>query len=128
MFSLPAPLQDGCLRQDCGPTATNLKKVGDTYTDMKSFDGPALTLFHLAFSFIVRNTRTISRFVKGNPLREDLAPYPEATVREALINALAHRDYSGASGGIAIHVFPGRLEIWDPGGLPAGISAESLDR
>ncbi|MFM7925766.1 MAG: RNA-binding domain-containing protein [Planctomycetaceae bacterium] len=103
-------------------------KAGDTYTDMKSFEGPALTLFHLAYSFILRNTRTISRFVKGNPIRQDLPLYPEAAVREALINALAHRDYSSASGGIAIHVFPGRLEIWNSGGLPAGVSAESLGR
>ena len=37
---------------------------------------------------------------------------------EALINALAHRDYSAASGGVSIHVYPHLLEIWNSGPLP----------
>ena len=104
----------------------NSDKAGDKFADMKSFEGPAMTLFEQAYSFIVRNTRTISRFIKGNPVRQDSPLYPEAAVREALINAFAHRDYSSASGGIAIHVFPRRLEIWNSGGLPPGVKAESL--
>ena len=106
----------------------NSDKAGDKFADMKSFEGPAMTLFEQAYSFIVRNTPTISRFIKGNPKRQDSQLYPEAAVREALINAFAHRDYSSASGGIAIHVFPRRLEIWNSGGLPPGVTAESLGR
>ena len=104
----------------------NSDKAGDKFADMKSIEGPAMTLFEQVYSFIVRNTRTISRFIKGNPIRQDSPLYPEAAVREALINAFAHRDYSSASGGIAIHVFPRRLEIWNSGGLPPGVKAESL--
>jgi len=79
-------------------------------------------------SFIVRNTPTISRFVKGNPKRQDSPLYPESAVREALINALAHRNYSGSSGGVSIHVFPKRLEIWNSGPFPEGVTADSLGR
>ena len=104
----------------------NSDKAGDKFSDMKSIEGPAMTLFDQAYSFIVRNTRTISRFIKGNPVRQDSPLYPEAAVREALINAFAHRDYSSASGGIAIHVFPRRLEIWNSGSLPPGVTAETL--
>lgn len=71
---------------------------------------------------------TISRFVKGNPRRQDSPLYPESAVREALINALAHRDYSGSSGGVSIHVFPKRLEIWNSGPFPDGVTADSLGR
>ena len=106
----------------------NSDKAGDKFADMTSFEGPAMTLFEQAYSFIVRNTRTISRFIKGNPVRQDSPLYPEAAVREALINAFAHRDYSSASGGIAIHVFPRRLEIWNSGSLPPGVTAETLGR
>ena len=104
----------------------NSDKAGNKFSDMKSLEGPAMTLFEQAYSFIVRNTRTISRFIKGNPVRQDSPLYPEAAVREALINAFAHRDYSSASGGIAIHVFPRRLEIWNSGSLPPGVNAETL--
>lgn len=51
----------------------------------------------------------------------DAQEYPEAAVREALINALVHRDLRRA-GRIAIRRFHDRLEIWSPGGLPEGLS------
>ena len=101
-------------------------KAGDTYSDMKSFEGPLYSIFEDAYSFIVRNTPSVSRFLKGNPKRQDSPFYPEDAVREALINALAHRDYSLASGGVSIHIFPRRLEIWNSGPLPDGITEESL--
>ena len=77
-------------------------KAGDTFSDMKSFEGPLHHIFKEAYSFIIRNTPSISRFIKGNPKRIDSPLYPEEAVREALINALAHRDYSAASGGVSI--------------------------
>jgi ATP-dependent DNA helicase RecG len=70
----------------------NSDKAGDTYRDMKSFEGPLHTLFEDAYAFIVRNTPSVARFTKGRPKREDSPLYPEDAVREALINALAHRD------------------------------------
>ena len=104
----------------------NSDKAGDTFSDMKSYEGPLKVIFEEAYTFIVRNTPSVSRFIKGNPKRQDSPLYPEAAVREALINALAHRDYSAASGGVSIHIFPRRLEIWNSGSLPAGVTTESL--
>jgi ATP-dependent DNA helicase RecG len=109
-------------------TRYNSDKAGDTFSDMKSFEGPLHKVFEEAYSFIVRNTPTVSRFIKGNPKRQDSPLYPEEVIREALINALAHRDYSDSSGGVANHVFPHRLEIWNSGPLPEGITAESLTK
>lgn len=104
----------------------NSDKAGDKFSDMKSFEGPLKTIFEEAYTFIVRNTPSVSRFIKGNPKRQDSPLYPEAAVREALINALAHRDYSAASGGVSIHIFPRRLEIWNSGPLPDGVTEENL--
>lgn len=101
-------------------------KAGDKFSDMKSFEGPLHRIFEEAYSFIIRNTPSISNFIKGNPKRLDAPLYPEEAVREALINALAHRDYSAASGGVSIHVYPHRLEIWNSGALPEGVTEESL--
>jgi ATP-dependent DNA helicase RecG len=104
----------------------NSDKAGDKFSDMKSFEGPLDSIFEEAYTFIVRNTSSVSRFIKGNPKRQDSPMYPEDAVREALINALAHRDYSAASGGVSIHIFPRRLEIWNSGPLPDGVTVESL--
>ena len=101
-------------------------KAGDAFSDMKSFEGPLCQMFEDAYSFIIRNTPSVSRFIVGSPQRQDAPLYPEEVVREALINALVHRDYSAASGGISIHVFPHRLEIWNSGALPDGVTEQSM--
>lgn len=104
----------------------NSDKVGEKFSDMKSFEGPLHSIFEEAYTFIVRNTPSVARFVKGNPKRQDSPLYPEDAVREALINALAHRDYAASSGGIAIHIYPRRLEIWNSGAFLNGVTPESI--
>jgi ATP-dependent DNA helicase RecG len=104
----------------------NSDKAGETYRDLKSFEGPLQRVFEDAYGFIVRNTPTMARFKPGQPKRQDTPIYPESALREALINALAHRDYSSPSGGVSIHIFPQRLEIWNSGGLPDGVTPEGL--
>ncbi len=101
-------------------------KSDDTYQDMKSLEGPLVSVLEQVFSFIIRNTPTTSRFDKDNLQRQDEAVYPPAAVREGLVNAFAHRDYADFSGGIAVHVYPKRLEIWNSGSLPEGITPAKL--
>jgi len=103
-------------------------KTGDTFSDMKSIEGPLHWVFEQAFAFIVRNTQTRAHFRKGTPQREDIPLYPEFAVREALINAFAHRDYTSPSGGIVIHIYPHRMEIWNSGSLPDGVTVETLSK
>lgn len=103
-------------------------KAGDNFLDMKSIEGPLHTVFRDAYAFIARNTSSASSFIKNKPKREDTPLYPEGAVREALINALAHRDYSSSSGGVAIHIYPRRLEIWNSGPLPKGVTVKNLSK
>ena len=59
-------------------------------------------------------------------LREDRWLLPEAAVREALVNAAAHRDYAITGSRTMLEVFSDRVEVSSPGALPNGMSAESV--
>lgn len=101
-------------------------KAAETYRDMKSFEGPLVPILEQTFDFIVRNTPTKARFPKNGLQRQDEFLYPADAIREGLVNAFSHRDYADSSGGIGVHVYPSRLEIWNSGSLPEGITPENL--
>jgi ATP-dependent DNA helicase RecG len=58
--------------------------------------------------------------------RQDWTEYPAAVVREALINAIAHRDYAVRGENIRIALFGDRLECYSPGRLPGHITVDNL--
>ncbi|MEW6037268.1 MAG: ATP-binding protein [Pseudomonadota bacterium] len=91
--------------------------------------GPRKTLLEAglidqALDFIARHTQIESRIVRGR--RIDKPAYPEAALREAIVNAIAHRDYSVAGAEIQINLFEDRLEIISPGRLPNSATVESI--
>ena len=55
----------------------------------------------------------------------DVPTFDERAVREALLNAVSHRDYRDA-GSVFVRQYPRRIEIVSPGGFPAGITQENL--
>ncbi len=58
--------------------------------------------------------------------RHEETEYPQAPVREALVNAVAHRDYRMTGRSIEIRMYTDRLEITSPGGLPAHITLDNI--
>ena len=68
------------------------------------------------------------RFPTGQIFREDRFPVPLDALREILLNAVMHRDYSYYSGHVAIVVFDDRIEIRSFGRLPDGITVKQLSR
>jgi ATP-dependent DNA helicase RecG len=58
--------------------------------------------------------------------RQEETEYPEVAVREALVNAVAHRDYRLRGRGIEIRMYTDRLEVTSPGGLPAHITLDNI--
>lgn len=100
---------------------------GTRFLDSASLDGSIPTILDQAMARIALNMRR--RAVVGREGRIDVPDYPEAALREALANAVMHRDYSPASRGtqIRIQMFPDRIEIDNPGGLFGPISRESLE-
>ena len=71
-------------------------------------------MFRDAISFIERNTKTGWKKTKAGG-REEVRAYPKEAIREALVNAIAHRDYSIAGTQIDVDIYCDRIEIVSPG-------------
>ena len=67
-----------------------------------------------------------SHFVPGKFERVDEPLYPTAALREALVNALCHRDYSMGGSSIGVGIYDDRLEVTSAGPLPFGLTPERL--
>jgi len=106
-----------------------LAQDGARFVDNKRLDGPLPQLLDEADSFVLRNmtSRTI---IDGNGHRADRSEYPPKAVREAILNALIHRDYSEHAEGTPIRIlfFRNRLEIRSPGGLYGKMSLDQLGK
>ena len=77
-----------------------------------------------AIAFVERNTRHPIRIVGLDRVRLD--EYPAEALREALVNAVAHRDYEDGSRKIMLEVFPDRVVISSPGLPPPPITLQKL--
>lgn len=84
---------------------------------------PISTALEPIIAFIRRHTSTAAEI--GAIRRKDIPQYPPAVVREAIVNALLHTDYSIKGASIQIAIFDDRIEITNPGCLPFGLSFEA---
>lgn len=100
----------------------------DDFLDEQLYEGPALRLLEDAMVFLKRHVPIAAEFREGQLSRESKPKYPFHSLREGLVNALVHRDYSAFSGSVSVSVYPDRIEIWNTGKLPDGISPRDLAR
>ena len=97
------------------------KRKSGTVLDSDRFKGSLASAFRNTLNFIERNTKTGWRKTeKGG--REVVRAYPKEAIREALVNAIAHIDYSIAGTQIDVDIYSDRIEIVSPGSwlLPKG--------
>ena len=66
-------------------------------------------------------------WMKGDIYREEYPNYPERVMKEAVVNALIHRDHSVIGGEVHIDNFDDRIEIYSPGGMNNGRFIQNLD-
>ena len=92
--------------------------------DAREIAGPLAQQISEAVQFVVRNMRVSARKV---PARENLVQYSKNAVFEAVVNAVAHRDYAMSSRNIRLSMFKDRLEIESPGTLPNGMTIEGME-
>lgn len=109
-----------------GASKSDLMQGSVRFLDSKSIVGPVPVMISETLASIRRNMKTVS-YMNG-PYRVDVPEYPEDAVREALANALMHRDYSpeGCGSAVQVNMFADRLEIMSPGGLYGPVTVESL--
>ena len=79
-------------------------------------------LVEMALAFDNRNIAVVGRLEVGGARREEIRAYPVEAVREAVVNALVHRDYLLSSTDIELSIYDDRMEIVSPGRLPNGIT------
>lgn len=98
--------------------------VGKTQFKMrKEYNGSILKQMNEAYEYISLNNNLNSTF--DGLKRVEHPDYPEFAVREALINAIVHRDYD-YSGSIIVNIFDDRIEFVSLGGLVKGITIEDI--
>lgn len=96
------------------------------FLDNRQFNGNAFALLASAEGFLRDALPIAGRFEEDSFERIDEPLYPPLATREALANALCHRDYSGAGGSVGVAIYDDRLEITSPGSLHFGLTPEQL--
>src|SRR3972149_3216882 len=119
----------GCTPQRWLPNATLLaaRFPGVAYSDQfikQEIAGTLPEQLRQAATFLRTNLRSMVRLV-GLTHHETLE-YPFEAIRELLVNAVAHRDYSLQGDCIHLHIFADRLEVHSPGVLPGPVTLDNL--
>ncbi len=102
---------------------------GERFVANKRIEGTIAEMLEEAVSFVKRNMR-VKTIIDDEGRRKDKPEYPIKAVREAILNALMHRDYSIHTEGspVRIVMYSDRLEITNEGGLYGRITLDSLGR
>ena len=91
--------------------------------DAADFTGPLDQQINGALEFVRKNRRVEAVKAIG---RQDIPQYDLGVVFEAVVNAVAHRDYSMTGRRIRLHMFADRLELYSPGALPNSLTLDGL--
>ena len=97
-----------------------LNKSGGTFDalDDAEYEGSVISLIDNGEAFIKRNAKMMWKKTANS--REEMTEYVERSYHEALVNAIAHRDYLINGSEVHIDIYDDRLEIYSPGGMPDG--------
>lgn len=103
-----------------------LAENGARFLDSRTVIGPIPVMVAETLAAVRRNMK-ISSFVEGGA-RRDVYDYPEVAIREAVANALMHRDYSpeGIASQVQVNMYVDRIEIINPGGLYGTVTVDNI--
>lgn len=93
--------------------------------DLRTIDGDVFNQMVEAEKFIFNNIALSAWIEEGKLQRQERWEYPPDAIREALANAISHRDYESSSK-VQVRIFDDRMEFWNPGKLPYGWTTETL--
>lgn len=110
------------------PGVTKSEVVDDSrrFLDSQTIIGPIPLMIEDALGAVTKNMRT-GAIIEG-AFRKDVPDYPRKAVREAIANALMHRDYSPDARGsqVQVNMYADRLEVLNPGGLFGSVTIDTL--
>ena len=92
--------------------------------DRKNFDEGVVENILEAINYVTRHTDV--RFVIKSAEREEIPDYPEEAYREAIVNAVIHRDYFDTTGDVVVEVHTKSVRVTNPGGLVKGLNEENF--
>ena len=98
------------------------------FDDNRQMIGNAFAMYRAAQRFYIDHLPVAGRIAPGQFERIDEPLYPTEALREAIANAICHRDYVVPGDSIGIAIYDDRLEISSPGLLPFGLTPEDLTR
>lgn len=103
---------------------------GERFLDNQRIEGNISEMLDGAMQFVNKNMRTKTIINPHTGKREDRTDYPITAIREAVLNALVHRDYSIYTEGMPIQVimYEDRIEIRNPGGIYGRIKIDQLGK
>jgi len=97
------------------------------FIDMRVIEGTIDEQIDLAEKFIMNNIKKSAWLVPGQVKRSEKWEYPLDALREAVTNAICHRDYSSTSN-VQVRILDDRIEVWNPGSLPEGWTVDTLKK
>jgi len=95
------------------------------FIDMKVFSRDIINQVDKALNFALEHIPMAAWLVPGEIERKEKYEYPPDAIKEAIVNAIVHRDYS-STGNVQVRVFDDRIDIRNPGKLPEGWTVEKL--
>ena len=103
-------------------------KDEERFIDNKRIEGTVENMLEEAIRFVKKNTKIKTVIDSQTGKRRDIEEYPTQAVREVILNALVHRDYSIHTEGkpIQLQIFTDRIVVSNPGGLYGRISLDQL--
>lgn len=113
-----------------GTEISSTASVGERFIDNQRIDGTLVQMLNDALVFVRKNMKTATIIDPNTGKRTDKTEYPVIAIRELILNALIHRDYSihTDTTPITIKMFSDRFEIENPGGLYGRMTLDRLGK
>ena len=96
--------------------------------DRKEFTGSLTENVDAALVFLKQHLKLRFEITGAQAMRKEIPELPEVALREAIINAVTHRDYFEKGAQVMVEVFDDRVEISNPGGLPKALPPEQFGK
>ncbi len=105
------------------------KGTGKAYIlDRKELIGNLLENVEDALIFLKKHLQLRWEITSESTRRKEILELPEVALREAMVNAVCHRDYLEQGAQVMVEIFDDRVEIYNPGGLPQGLPEKDFGR